>query len=160
MQNLTFFDYQINEYGQNTLKTPKNIALHMKHQKHQKYKNHNNHNNRPLTCRKRVANVSQTFLKRVANISQTFNKHFANVSQSFQKIMQKIITPTQKMIYLLYMHKKPVAWYVSHMVRESNLHSLTTSTGVDISILDLMARIQDELRCHASNVLSTPFENF
>ena len=47
--------------------------------------------------------------------------------------MEKIVTPRHKMTYLLYMHKKPVACYVSHMVRESNFHSLTTPTGVDIS---------------------------
>ena len=75
MQNLTFFDYQINEYGQNTLKTPKNIALHMKHQKHQKYKNHNNHNNRPLTCRKHSANIPQTCRKRVSIMSENNAKN-------------------------------------------------------------------------------------
>ena len=62
MQNLTFFDYQNNKYGQNTLKTPKNIALHMKRKQ-----------TKPNETKRKQMKANES--KRVANISQTFRNH-------------------------------------------------------------------------------------
>ena len=80
MQNLTFFDYQNNKYGQNTLKTPKNIALHMK------------------TFLKRFSNVSQTFRKRFRKICQTFRKRVSNISENNSK--NRYTDPENDIFYL------------------------------------------------------------
>ena len=90
MQNLTFFDYQNNKYGQNTLKTPKNIALHMKRKQIKP-------NERKTKANE---NVSQTCRKHFSNVSQTFNKHFATMSEN----NAKIVTPRRKMIYILFIN--------------------------------------------------------
>ena len=96
MQNLTFFDYQNNKYGQNTLKTPKNIALHMKRKQTKP-------NESKTKANENVSqDIPQTFRKHSAKDFGRFVKRVANISQSFQKIMQKIITPRHKMIYFIY----------------------------------------------------------
>ena len=96
---MNVFDYQNNKYGQNTLKTPKNIALHMKRKQIKPNERKTKANeNVSQTFRKHSANIPQTCRKRVANVSQTCRKHFAIMSENNGK--NRYTDPENDIFYL------------------------------------------------------------